>query len=245
MFLDHLLELRTKILVCVAAIVVGALVAHYYHDPLIRFLLKPTGDHQLFFLSPMDPLFFILKIDLFGGIILAFPVINWCILGFIRPAMHKSGWLMLCIIYFTISILALCGLGYAFFVIIPISLQFLLSINIEGIQNMITANSYLDFLLTQSFIIAAIFQIPIFILAGTYMRALNVKMLSAKRPYVYVIGIAVLAMVTPTVDIFNLLIVAVPAAIIYEGSIVAARILQWSISRKVDKKQAHTVSTIR
>ncbi len=226
-FLDHLLELRSKVLVCVAAIVVGALVAHYYHEAIIGFLLRPTKNQQLFFLSPLDPLFFILKIDLFGGIILAFPVINWSVLSFIRPAMQKSGWLLLCTLYFMVSILALCGLGYAFFVIIPISLQFLLSINISGIQNMITASSYLDFLLVQSFIIAIIFQIPIFILAGTYMRAFNADVLSSKRRYIYVGGIIALAVITPTVDIFNLLIVAVPAAIIYEGSLLAARFLQW------------------
>ena len=126
-----------------------------------------------------------------------------------------------------VSILALCGLGYAFFVIIPISLQFLLSINISGIQNMITASSYLDFLLVQSFIIAIIFRFPFsFWLAPTCALSTPMCCHPNAGTFMWVVSLH-FAVITPTVDIFNLLIVAVPAANIYEGSLLAARFLQW------------------
>jgi hypothetical protein len=68
-FFEHLRELFRKLLVAVFAVTIGAGVAHYYHDAIIVFLLKPLHQKKLFFLSPLDPLFFVLKIDFVVGFI--------------------------------------------------------------------------------------------------------------------------------------------------------------------------------
>ena len=235
-FFDHLLELRSKILISVLAIGLGAGVAHYFHEPLIGFFLRPLHGQQLFFLSPLDPLFFILKIDLFIGLILALPVLNWAIFSFIRPAMKASSWLLFSTVYCAAAVLILAGLAYAYFVMIPMSLGFLLSISVPGTENMITANSYLSFLLVQSLIVAILFQIPLFIIAGTYIQAFKIETLTAKRRYIYVGGLIGLAVITPTTDLFNLCVVAVPAWTIFEGSVVAARVVNWFGHRHVTER---------
>lgn len=222
-FWDHLSELRSKLLISFAAVFIGAMIAHYFHEELIAFLLHPIASRELFFLSPLDPLFFILKIDLFFGCILALPVVNWGIFSFLRPAMKESNWLVLSIFYIVAAFLILCGLAYAYFVMAPISLQFLLSIDIAGIDNMITANSYLSFLLSQSLIIALVFQIPLFIVIGAYIDAFTPATIARKRPYVYVIGLTALAILTPTADVINLCLVSIPALIIFEISLIVAR----------------------
>ena len=225
-FFDHLLELRSKILLSLVAVVIGAAVAHAYHEALIAFLLQPVKGRTLFFLSPLEPFFFIWKIDLYAGTILALPVLNWCFFSFVRPAMKQSSWWLFSIVYAIAGILILSGLAYAYFVMVPISLGYLLSIHVAGIENMITANSYLSFLLAQSLIVAAIFQIPLFIIGGTYIRAFEIATLSSKRRYIYVAGLILLAIISPGKDLFNLGIVAIPAWIIFEGSLFAGRIVQ-------------------
>lgn len=226
-FLDHLLELRSKVLLSVLSIGLGAAVAHYFHENLIAFFLRPLHGQQLIFLSPLDPLFFILKIDLSVGVILALPVLNWAIFSFVRPAMKGSSWLLFSTVYGSAGVLILAALAYAYFVMVPMSLGFLLSIKLPGTENMITANSYLGFLLVQTFIVAVLFQIPLFVVAGTYIQAFTIETLASKRRYIYVGGIIGLAIITPTTDLFNLAFVALPAWAIFEGSLSASRIIGW------------------
>jgi sec-independent protein translocase protein TatC len=225
-FVDHLRDLRSKILLSLAAVLVGGTVAHAYHEALIAFFLRPIHGQTLIFLSPLEPLLFIFKIDLFVGLILALPVLNWAVFSFLKPAMKQSSWLLFSILYCAAAALILSGLAYAYFVMVPISLGFLLSVRVAGTENMITANNYLKFLIMQSLVIAVIFQIPLFIIAGSYIRAFDVTTLAAKRRYIYVVGLIGLALVTPP-DVFNLCVVAVPAWVIFEGSLLAARLIQW------------------
>src|SRR5688572_25897669 len=90
--LDHLVELRSKVFLSLAAVAVCSIIAHVWHDQIVRVLLRPLGGEMLFFLSPLDPLLFILKIDLLVGTLLAMPVINWALLSFLKPAFAHSTW---------------------------------------------------------------------------------------------------------------------------------------------------------
>ena len=108
---------------------------------------------------------------------------------------------------------------------VPISLNFLLGIKIPGVTNLITATSYLNFLLAQSLIMALLFQIPLFIVAGAYIGALEMRTLASKRRYIYVIGLTVLAILAPSPDLFSFGIVAIPALIMFEGSLIAGRLV--------------------
>jgi sec-independent protein translocase protein TatC len=231
-FFDHLAELRSKLLRCLLAVALGAAVTHYYHETIIAFLLGPIRGRTLYFLSPLDPLFFIMKTDFLVGFVFALPVINWSLFSFIRPAMKTSSRLLLTVVYCTAAALILAALAYAYFVMVPISLGFLLGITIPGVNSLITATSYLNFLLVQSLITAVLFQIPLFVVTGAYIGALEVSTLASKRRYIYVVGLIALAVLTPTTDVFNLGIVAIPALIIFEGSLAAGRMMEWFMTRR-------------
>lgn len=225
-FFDHLAELRSKILVCAGAVALGAGIAHYFHEAIIAFLLEPVRDQQLLFLSPLDPLLFILKVDLAAGFLLALPVISWSVLSFVKPAIERTRWLMFSAVYGLAAVLILAGLAYAYVVLVPVTLQFLTSISVPGVENMLTATSYLRFLLAQSVITAVLFQIPLFILAGSFIGAFQVATLASKRRHIYLAGIIILAIVTPTTDLFSLALVGLPACMLFEGSLVAGRVVQ-------------------
>ena len=148
-FWDHIGELRWKILLSLVVTLVWAVIAHFYYPDILHFILKPVKESKLVFLSILDPLVFIFKIDLFSGLILASPLISWAIFSFIKPAMTKAVWYKLIGLYICSVILAFGGLSYVYFVVLPISLKFLVSIIIPGIENTITAQSYLNFILIQ------------------------------------------------------------------------------------------------
>lgn len=235
--LEHVGELRNKIFIALGAFIVGAIVSHIFHSEIIAFLLKPAGSQHLIFLSPLEPLFFIFKIDFIGGFILSFPVIIWCIFSYITPALPKRIGSIVVLFYVTSTLLLFLGLLYAFFVTIPLSLKFLFSITIPGIENNFSVEAYLSFFITQAVIIMAVFQVPILIIGGISLGAIKTKMLANKRRIIYMVLLIALAIITPTTDVFSLSIIFVPCLVIFEISLIGGRVVEFLKKRKEVRKQ--------
>jgi sec-independent protein translocase protein TatC len=229
---DHIYELRSKLLIVTFVVIIGGGVAHYFNKEISSFLLGPLGDKQLVFLSPLEPLLFILKIDFFTGLLIALPVISWSLFSFVRPALSQRSFLKMIAVYlFSLSCVCL-GLLYTYFIVMPLSLKFLFSITIPNIQSLITAQSYINFLLVQSFLIILVFQIPLIVLAGTSLKIFSVEKLSKKRGYIYVGSVIIFSIITPTTDLFNLGIILLPSIVIFEGSLILARIFELTKSKR-------------
>ena len=225
--LEHVGELRKKILIALGAFIIGATISHLFNSEIIAFLLKPAGSQHLIFLSPLEPLFFIFKIDFIGGFVISFPIIIWCIFSYITPALSKRMSNVIVLFYITSTLLLFLGLLYALFVTIPLSLKFLFSINIPGIENNFSAEEYIRFIITQAIIIMSVFQVPIFIIGGISMGAIKTKMLAHKRRIIYFILLVALAIITPTTDVFSLGIVFIPCLVIFEISLLGGRIIEY------------------
>jgi sec-independent protein translocase protein TatC len=223
---EHIGELRKKIFVALGVFIVGVIISHMFHVEIINFLLKPASGQNLIFLSPLEPLFFIFKIDCVGGFILSFPVILWLLFSYISPALSEKINKRIVVFYLTSTLLLVLGLVYALFVTIPISLKFLFSITIPGIENNFSVQKYLSFFITQALIVMVIFQVPIAVIGGVYLGILKTKFLAVKRKYIYIGLLITLAIITPTTDIFNLAIVFVPCVIIFEISLIGGRIVE-------------------
>lgn len=228
---EHIGELRKKLLIALGAFVVGAIIAHIFNTEITAFLLKPAGSQHLIFLSPLEPLFFIFKIDFIGGFIIAFPIIIWCLFSYITPALSKRATNLVVFFYVTSTFLLLISLFYAFFITIPITLKFLFSITIPGIANNFSVEKYLWFLITQAVIIMAVFQLPIIIIGGIYLGVFKTKLLANKRRYIYLILLIALAIITPTADMFSLGIIFIPCLVIFEVSLIGGRIVE-TLKRK-------------
>lgn len=224
--LEHIGELKKKIFIALGAIFFGALIGHFFNKEITAFLLQLSGGQQLIFLSPLEPLFFIFKIDLIAGIIIAFPFIVWCLLSYIAPALPRRTSAFLFLFYIISTLLLIGGLFYAFLVTIPLSLKFLFSIVIPGVQNQISAQNYINFFITQTLIITFIFQFPLLIIGSVYLDILRTKTLANKRRYAYLIITIALAVITPTVDIFSLIVVLAPCFLIFEISLIGGKIVE-------------------
>lgn len=109
---------------------------------------------------------------------------------------------------------------------IPISLKFLVSIKIPGIENNFSAEKYIEFFITQLIIITSVFQIPVVITGGSYFGLLKTKIIRKKRRYVYMVILIALAIMTPTTDIFSLSIIFIPCLIIFEISLLGGMIIE-------------------
>lgn len=224
-FWEHFFILRRYVVISLLAVAGGASLVHYYHATIIEFLFRPLGGVQAVFLSPLDPFLFIFKIDLFGGLILALPVIILCGFLFLAPAMNLRSIAMFSVM-FLLSLLSVAGaIAYTIFILVPLSLGFLLSIQIPGIENAFTAQNYLDFLLVQLYMSIGISFIPLVIIFATLMHMLNPYRIGGRRGILYIGITAVLAFLTPTTDLYTLLILLIPALAIFEISILAAKII--------------------
>jgi sec-independent protein translocase protein TatC len=229
---EHVGDLRKKLLIALGAFIMGAIITHIFNAEIIAFLLKPAGGQHLIFLSPLEPLIFIFKIDFIGGFVLSFPAILWCLLSYITPALSKRISNVVFFFYAISTLLLFTGLIYAFFIMIPISLEFLFSIKIPGIDNNFSVERYLNFLITQAVIIMAVFQVPIIIIGGVFVGIIKTKIFANKRRYIYLGLLIALAIITPTTDIFSLGIIFIPCLVIFEVSLVGGKIVEYLKRKK-------------
>ncbi len=224
--LEHISELRKKIIFVFFFFLLGFIISHIFHKEIISFILKPAGSQPLIFLSPLEPLLFIFKIDFLGGLIFSFPIIIWSVFSYIKPALPNKINHLVVLFYSISTILLILSLLYSVYVTIPISLKFLYSINIPGIENSFSVEKYLNFFINQISIIIGVFQIPILVMGGTGIGVFTNKELSLKRRYIYMGLLIILSIITPTTDIFSLGIIFIPCIVIFELSLVGSKVIE-------------------
>lgn len=235
-FWEHVADLRRLLFFVVVLLIGTASVIHYFRHDIIPYLLRPLGTDTapLQFLSPLEPLFFILKIDFVGAIILILPIIIVCIYQFINPTPWRKCTVPL-ITIISSSLLALAGAAYAYFVIVPIVLGFMNSLIIPGTVAAFTATGFMNFLLGTSFMLVLIFQIPIVTVLGSAVGIINPYLFSDYRRNAYLAIFVVTAVITPTTDVITLLLVSLPAIVITEIGV--------SIGKLFYTKEANAIET--
>jgi len=217
--LEHLLEIRNYVFLILGALIVGGGVTHYFHRQIIAAVFSPLGSQHLIFLSPLDPLLFIFKVDFYGGILLALPFFLFAVFRFVAPALGARASRYVAIFCLFSTLLALTAAVYTYVFLIPITTKFLLSIQVPGVSNFFTADKYLGFVFMQMALMIGIFQIPCVILLLSAARIFNPSILSKNRPIAYVVMIIGLSILTPTTDLYSLSLFLIPTLIIYELSV--------------------------
>ena len=225
---DHLMELRRRILICFGAVIVCATVVFIFYNPVLRFLSKPylevTGQ-KLIVTDPLAPLIVRLKISGYGGLALSIPIIMWEIWRFVVPGLHKRerryG------VWFAISavLLFLLGCLVAWFTINK-ALDFLLTIGGSSLRPLIDANKYLTLVMLMFAAFGVAFEFPLLLVFLMLVGALNTRQLRSARRWAAV-GIATFAaVITPSADPFSMLFMAIPMYIFYEAAILIGRVMK-------------------
>lgn len=214
-FLDHLHELRSRLFWTVGFIIVASGAAFSLKEHIIFMLMAPLGNQALYYLTPAGGFSFILKICTYTGVLFAVPFILYNVYRFLEPLMGQRRH---SVVGFVVSsiLLACIGVVFAYLVSLPAALHFLTHLQIGHIQAMLTADAYLSFVATYLLGAAILFQIPLVLLITNSIWPLPPKRLLHAQRYVIVAAFIIAAIISPTPDIMNQALLALPVIGMFE-----------------------------
>jgi len=231
-FLDHLEELRWRVLWSLLALAVGVGLGIWlvWHFQLLQYLMIPIEPHltdgKLIFLSITDPFFITLNLGLAVGLVLAAPIIIYQIWSFVAPALTKSERRSIVPSLYLGLVLFSIGVALAYLYALPMTLSFFFSIQMDALQQQITAPFYLSFVVKLLMAFGIAFELPVVILILSAMGLVTGQWLAEKRRYA-VAGMAVMsALLTPGDVLAATILLMIPLLGLYELSIVLARIME-------------------
>ncbi len=225
--LDHVRSLRRTVFLVIFIILATASVVHYFQQAILRLLFVPLGEtaSELQFLAPLDPLYFVLKVDFTLGFLLSLPITIFLIWRFISPPHEHSSPLTPVLIIVASSTLGLIAAAYAYLLLVPIVLNFMSGLVMPGTALAFTADGYLSFLLMTTTLLILVFQIPLVIIGLTYAGLLDPNIIARNRRYVILSVVVATAFITPTTDPVSLALVSVPALAVVELGTILARVI--------------------
>ncbi len=225
-FMEHLGELRVRIVRSLIALLIGLLITFPLSQRIVDFLARPiqsTGN-SLVFLAVTEAFWTQMKVALIAGLFLASPAILWQVWRFVSPGLyaHEKKYAVPFVVIG--SLLFLGGGAFALAVVTPYAISFLLSYARPGLAPMISIGMYIDFILKFTVAFGLVFELPLGITLAARMGLVTPKALARNRKYAVLGSFVVAALLTPTPDAFNQALMAGPLIILYEVGIVAARI---------------------
>ncbi|MBC9783155.1 twin-arginine translocase subunit TatC [Heliobacterium chlorum] len=224
--MEHLEELRGVLIWSLAFALVGTLITYYWNQDLIALITKPLTDLGIkpVILRPAEGFFTSVKISFFAGLIVASPLIFWKIWSFIVPALYPNErkWVYI-VLPFSVFLL-LTGVLFAFYVVYPIAVTFLITFG--DFTPMISISEYLSFALWFILPFGLIFQLPLVIMFLVRIGIIDHHFLKKYRKHALLIMFVVAAVFTPTPDVVSQTLMAGPMYLLYEISILVARFIQ-------------------
>ena len=235
-FLEHLEELRWRIFKAAGALVIGTFVGFYliYRFDVLKLVVDPVipfleGDQELIFLNPVTPFFFILKTSLLVGILLALPIVLYQVWGFLSPALEKKEKRVIVPSLYGGLILFALGALLAYEVALPVSLEFLLGIQTDILQPMLSADEYFAFFYRLLIAFGVIFELPVVVLILSVLGLVTPRFLREKRRHALVIITVAASLLSPGDVVMVTIIMMIPLVFLYEISIL--------LSAMVDRKK--------
>jgi len=223
LFIHHIEELRKRIIFCIFAAILAAAVSYYFAGRLISILTKPAG--KLVFIQPQEAFTSYLKISIICGFFISLPFLIYQIYAFIRPALTKKEKQSAIFYGYTGFLLFIIGAGFAYLVVLPYALRFLLSFGGHNLKPMISVGSYLSFLTIMLLSFGAVFELPAVIVFLTKIGIVTPGLLRRNRRYVLLVIFIVAAVLTPP-DVFTQILLALPLLLLYEISILLSRMVK-------------------
>ena len=223
---EHLEELRRRLGISLAAVVIAIGVSLTQVERLIGWLMRPAQPllPRLAFFSPTEPLLAYLQVATFAGLMLAMPVLLAQLWGFARTGLKRQerSWGLTFI--WSGSGLFIGGVAFAYFALLPLSLTFLLGLARGTLEPVISLQRYLSFVMGLTFWCGVMFQLPAVLWILVRVGIVTPAWLRQQRPYAVLVLVIIAAVLTPTTDVATLLLVTVPLLLLYEVSILLTRL---------------------
>jgi len=213
--LGHLAELRERLAKSAIALLVCSAICFFVSKPILLFLLAPMGDHPVIAPRPTTTVSIFMKISLVSGAILATPFIVYQLLCFVTPGLTSRERRSLYWIIPGVTISFLGGAAFAYFVMVPAAIPFLLGFLSDVIQPTWMVDEYIPFITSLVFWVGASFEMPLLLYFLARLGLVNAELLLQGWKFA-VVGIAILAAgITPTPDPFNMMLVMLPLLLLY------------------------------
>jgi sec-independent protein translocase protein TatC len=225
-FLEHLGELRQRIVRVLIAVLIGTLPGLAFSKYIVDWLARPVTklNYTLVFTAPAEALWVQMKVGLIVGVFVAAPAVLWQVWAFIAPGLHAHEKKYAAPFVIIGSLLFLGGGAFSLFVVTPYAIEFLLSYARPGLTPMITLQNHIDFLLKFTLAFGAVFELPLALTILARVGVVNAKMLARNRKYAILGAFIAGAVLTPTPDAFNQALMAGPLILLYEVGIICARL---------------------
>ena len=224
-FFEHLEELRSRIIKSLLGLAAAALICAIFLDFLMEtVLLGPAvrAGVKLLNIEMMGQITLAIQVTLFSGLILSIPFILWQFWGFVRPGLYDTEKKMASWVAVATVFCFLLGVSFAYFVMIPASIAFATKVTWGPVTNQISVGSYFSFVLGFILACGVVFEMPMLSYALSRFGIVTPALLRRYRRHAIVGILIVAAVITPTPDPFNQLLLAVPLYVLYEVSILVA-----------------------
>jgi sec-independent protein translocase protein TatC len=235
---EHLEELRTRLVTAMVAITVGSIVGWFLYDAVVNLLLdpycdywrtvppdvRPTEECTLFFMGAVDPVLIKLKVVVFLGLFLALPVVLWELWRFIMPGLTKRERRLG--IPFVLTSVILFALGALLaYLTLPRALGFLLGFAGSQFVPLLTGDRFLSFVMMVSLAFGIAFEFPILVIFVNAAGLVTTQQLRSWRRWV-ILGVTIFAaVITPSADPYTMLAMMLPMLVFYEAAIIVGRLL--------------------
>lgn len=227
-FMAHLIELRDRLLRCVVAMVLVFVCLFPWARDLYSILAEPLlaslpAGGQLIATEVTAPFFVPIKVTMMAAFVIALPYLLYQVWAFVAPGLYAHEKKLIVPLIVTSTLLFLCGMAFAYFLVFPVVFHFIISVAPAGVAVMTDIGKYLDFVLTLFLAFGVTFEVPVAVVILVRMGVVTVEKLRDIRAYVVVGAFVIGAIFTPP-DVVSQIMLAVPLWVLYELGIIVA---QW------------------
>lgn len=239
-FADHIGELRVRLAVVALIFLLTSSIAYSFRDILVAVVLAPIGDQKLVYLTPAGGFSFIFQITMYAGAVVTAPALIYHLYRFVRPALPERATRYSLRVIFAATLLMMGGVCFGYFVAVPSALHFLNEFAGNYVVSNLTADSYLSFVVAYVVGLGLLFQLPLLLVFWNWISPIPPGGLWSSQRFVIIGAFVAAAIITPTPDVLNQSMVALPIIAIYQLGAIAV-----FVSNRRARKKQHKRGVVR
>lgn len=218
---QHFEELRKRIILSLAVVILATIASIPLSSNILQLLKKPSANliERLVYFGPEEAFLVYMRISFAAGLVLSFPVLIFQLWAFVSPAIERN--IKRSAIFFVLfsTIAFMAGCAFSYFILVPTALNFFLNLGNGDLEPVISASRYISFVIGLMLACGLVFEMPILSFFLTKIGVISAGMLRRHFKYALIAIVVAAAVITPTGDIFNMTILALPMIALYEVSI--------------------------